>query len=204
MILKGKKVTLRPIEESDLELLRFMINDPEIEKMTVKNNLPVSEYEQRKWFETYGKCTDELLRLMIETEKDGTVGMVCLGDFDWVNRVAHRTDIKIVESKITESGIAIDTMNTLFKYAFDELNLNRIEGSVLDYNERAIAMNKMIGYEFEGVKRQAVYKNGRYHDLLMVSMLREDFREGARKVRKREQQAKEKQQTDSQNQCGTV
>lgn len=193
MILKGKKVTLRAIEESDLDLLRYMINDPEIESTTVGSSFPVSQYEQRKWFEAHGKSTNEMIRLIIETERDGAVGMVTLGGFDWVNRVAHRSGIKLVQTKITESGIAIDAINTLFKYAFDELNLNRIEGCVLDYNEQAIAMNKMIGYEFEGVQRQAVYKNGRYHDLLLLSMLREDFREGARKVRKREQQEKEKQ-----------
>lgn len=187
MILKGKKVTLRAIEESDLEILRELMNDPDVEKMTAGRNFPVSSFEQRKWFEINGKSTDKLLRLVIETEKDGAVGTVCIGDFDWINRVAHRTDIKIMESRVTESGIAVDAMNTLFKYAFDVLNLNRVEGSVLDYNKPAIAMAKMIGYEFEGTQRQAVYKNGEYHDLILLSMLRDDYREGVRKVRKREQ-----------------
>ena len=175
MIIKGKKVTLRAVEESDIELLRTLINAPEIERTVVGRSFPVSSYQQKKWFEEYGHSTDQLLRLIIETEKDGAV-----------NRVAHRSDIKILPSKVTESGIAVDAMNTLFKYAFDELNLNRIEGSVLDYNEQAIAMNQLIGYEFEGRQRQAVYKNGEYHDLILLSMLKEDFKEGARKVRKRE------------------
>lgn len=190
MILKGKKVTLRAVEESDLELLQFMINDPEIERMTVKGNFPVSKYEQRKWFEAYGKSTSDLLRLIIETEKDGAVGMVTLGDFDWVNRVAHRSDIKMKTSIVTESGVALDALNTLLRYAFDELNLNRVEGRVIDYNEESIALQKLVGFEFEGVQRQAVYKNGSYHDVFLLSMLREDFREGARKVRLREQKEK--------------
>ena len=45
MILKGKKVTLRAVEESDIEMLRELINDPEIEKMTVGKSFPVSSYE---------------------------------------------------------------------------------------------------------------------------------------------------------------
>ena len=187
MIIKGKKVVLRAVEESDMDLLRTLINDPEIEKTVVGRSFPVSSYQQRKWFEEHGHSTEKLLRLIIETEKDGAIGTVSLGEFDWINRVAHRSDIKILSSKVTENGVAVDAMNTLFKYAFDELNLNRIEGSVLDYNEQAIAMNKLLGYEFEGRQRQAVYKDGEYHDLILLSMLKEDFKEGARKVRKREQ-----------------
>ncbi len=191
MILKGNKVTLRAVEEEDQELLRTLINDPKIERTVVGKSFPVSSYQQRKWFEAHGGSNNDLLRLVIETEKDGAVGMVCMGEFDWINRVAHRTDIKILPSKVTDSGVAIDAMTTLFRYAFDELNLNRIEGGVLDYNEQAIAMNKLLGYEFEGVQRQAVYKNGKYHDLILLSMLKEDFREGARKVRRREQKERE-------------
>lgn len=190
MILRGKKVTLRAVEESDLDLLKELINSAEIENMTVGRNFPVSSYQQKKWFEEHGNSTDDLLRLIIETEKDGAVGMVCLGEFDWINRVAHRSDIKILQSRVTESGIAVDAMNTLFNYAFNELNLNRVEGRVLDYNEQSMALSKLIGYEFEGVQRQAVYKNGQYHDLILLSMLKEDFIEGARKVRKREQESK--------------
>lgn len=187
MILKGKKVTLRAVEESDMELLWFMINDPEIEKMTVGRNYPVSKYEQRKWFETHGKSTNDLIRLMIETEKDGTVGMISLGDFDWINRVAHDLGIKVMSSKITESGITLDAANTLLKYAFDELNLNRIEAYTLDYNKQALALQKLHGYKFEGVLRQAVYKGGEYHDLIVSSILRDEFRMGARKIRKAEE-----------------
>lgn len=193
MVLKGKKVTLRAIEESDLELLREMINDPEIGKMTVGSSLPVSKYEQQKWFETHGKSTNEMIRLIIETEKDGAVGMITLGGFDWVNRVAHTSGIKIMASKVTESGVAVDAVNTLLKYAFDELNLNRVESRILDYNKQSQALIEMLGYKHEGVLRQAVYKGGEYHDLIISSMLREEYKIGARKIRMQELKAKEKE-----------
>ncbi len=175
MVLRGRKVTLRAIEESDLELLKELLNDPEIESTVVGRSFPVSSYQQKKWFEKNGGSTDELLRLIIETEKDGAVGMVCLGEFDWINRVAHRSDIKILSSKVTDSGIAIDAMITLLGYGFVELNLNRIEGSAFTYNKRADALNKYLGFEVEGIKRQAVYKNGKYRDLYMLAILKEDF-----------------------------
>ena len=51
MNLKGKKVFLRAIEKEDLEFLREMINDPEMEKNVGGWSFPISKYEQEKWYE---------------------------------------------------------------------------------------------------------------------------------------------------------
>lgn len=180
MILKGRKVVLRAVEEKDLELLRELTNDPEIENMVVGYAYPVSEKQQEIWYEKHLK-TDDPLRWMIDTEKDGTVGTVTLGGFDWKNRAAHLTGIKLKTELITDSGIAVDALYTVVKYGFDELNLNRIEGSYLDYNKQSMAMNRMVGFKDEGCFRQAVYKNGEYHDLIPTAILKEDYLKRRRK-----------------------
>ena len=46
MILKGKKVRLRAIEQEDLEFVRSLINDPEIEKTIVGWALPISRNDE--------------------------------------------------------------------------------------------------------------------------------------------------------------
>ncbi len=174
MNLIGRKVTLRAIEERDLEFLQNLMNDPEISASVVGTAYPVSAVHQEHW---YQKIVDDdrTLRLIIETQKDGVVGTVIMGDFDWISRVAHSTGIKMDTSRVTESGIALDAMVTLFGYAFNELNLNRIEGSAMADNRQAMALNKLIGFTIEGTMRQAVYAGGKYHDLLMLGMLKEDF-----------------------------
>ena len=48
MNIKGKIVTLRAVELEDMELLRGMLNDPEMEKAVVGWSFPVSKYSQQK------------------------------------------------------------------------------------------------------------------------------------------------------------
>ena len=50
MNIKGKIVTLRAVELEDMELLRGMLNDPEMEKAVVGWSFPVSKYSQQKWY----------------------------------------------------------------------------------------------------------------------------------------------------------
>ena len=174
MNLIGRKVTLRAIEERDLDFLQNLMNNPETGSSVVGESFPVSAVHQSHWYQKIVD-DDETLRLIIETKKDGVVGTIIMGDFDWVSRVSHTTGIKLDVSKITESGIALDATITLLKYAFYELNLNRIEGSVMSDNVQAMALNKLVGYSVEGTKRQAVYRGGQYHDVLILGMLKVDF-----------------------------
>lgn len=174
MILRGRKVILRAIERKDLELLVDLFNDPAIEYMVVGYAPPVSYEQEERWFENNMNSTDPM-RWIIETQKDGAVGMVTMGDFDWKNRVAHTTGIKLKGEKVTESGIAVDALMTMFGYGFDELNLNRIEGNYLDYNKAAAALNKVVGLVIEGVQKEAVYKQGEYHDLVLTAILKSDY-----------------------------
>ena len=184
MILVGRKVILRAIEEEDLEFLKDLLNNPKTSATVVGTSFPVSSTHQKHWYDRIVD-DDSTLRLIIETKKDGVVGTVVMGDFDWVSRVSHSTGIKLDVEKVTESGIALDAMITLFDYGFHELNLNRIEGSVLTDNKQAIAMTKLLGYTIEGTLRQAVFRNGQYHDVYMLGMLKDEFE-------KRHQRTKEK------------
>jgi len=174
MILKGNIVTLRPIEEDDLEFVREMFNNPDIEAMVVGWSWPVSRYQQRKWFE---KISDDFnsMRFIIETTKDGVVGVQMLNKLDFKNRVATTGGIKIGKKNLREKGIGFDTGMTLFRYLFDELQMNRVDSCVIGYNSASIKLVEKQGYKLEGVRRRYVYKNGEYHDLLLYGLLREDY-----------------------------
>ncbi len=174
MELYGKKVKLRAIEESDLEMLRSMKNDPWTEEMVVGWCPPISTAMQKKWFDSISLDNNKML-FVIETKEEGAVGYTCLINIDWKNRKANG-GIMIKNKRNMSKGIATDTYMTILRYAFMELNLNRINGSILDYNKASqhVLLDK-VGYHREGVQRQAIYKNGQYHDLIMIGILKEDY-----------------------------
>lgn len=174
MNIRGKIVTLRAIEQEDQEFLREMVNDPEIERMVGGYSFPVSKKQQQTWFDSNSN-SNNALRLIIETEKDGVVGLATIVNIDWKNRSAFH-GIKIGNSKIRSKGIGTDTVMAVMKYAFEELQLNRLDGTIIEYNEPSRKLYcERCGWTVEGKKRQAVFKLNEYHDELIVGILKDDY-----------------------------
>lgn len=174
MELHGKKVILRAVEEEDLEMLRELSNDPEFEKMVVGWSFPISKKDQAAWFANCKNGSDRL-RYTITTAEDGPVGMIGLRDIDWKNGVASGLGMRVAKKEIRTRGLATDAWMTLMRYAFEELRLNRINGSALEYNKPSLRVCEKVGFKVEGVQRQAVFKNGAFHNLVLLGCLRSDY-----------------------------
>lgn len=173
MILKGKKVTLRQIEQSDLNEIKELINDPEIENAIVGWSWPLSMKDEEQWFASFHNGSSAV-RYVIETEDEGFVGLTGLKDIDWKNGTAKTTGIRI-KTGVQGKGLAFDTYMTMFSYAFRELRLHRINTSAIEDNVKSIKFQEKIGLRREGLQREAIYKNGQYKNLITFGILAEEF-----------------------------
>ena len=176
MNIKGRVVTLRAIEEKDMDLLKDMLNDGEIEKLVGGWAFPISSYQQRKWYE--GSINnDKNVRLIIETEEDGAIGLATIVNIDWKNRVAFH-GIKLANKKYRARGIGTDSVMAIMRYAFEELQLNRLDGAIIEYNEGSKKLYcEKCGWKVEGIQRKKIFKSGQYYDRIMVGVLKEDYKE---------------------------
>lgn len=175
MNIRGKRVILRAMELEDCEMIRQMFNDAEIENLVVGWAFPVSKYAQEKWFEkNYNDQKNH--RFVIETEEDGPVGIATLTDIDWKNRKATH-GIKLANRKNRAKGIGTDSVMAIMRYAFEELQLNRLEGSWFNTNSASKNMYIKLGWREEGIRRQAIFKQGEYRDLVDVGVLKSDYYE---------------------------
>ena len=174
MIIKHGCATLRAIEEKDFDLLFETINSPEIENQTGGWNLPVSTHEQKQWMLSH-RNTEKSIRLMIELENGHTIGMVTLSNIDWKNRVAfiHYKVRNSLEGRI--KGDMQDAVIGMLGYAFMELGMNCIEGSIMCSNTFSRKLAKKVGFTEDGILRQRIYKNGKYHDKVEISILRDEY-----------------------------
>ncbi|MBQ3559429.1 MAG: GNAT family N-acetyltransferase [Agathobacter sp.] len=173
MYIKGRVVTIRGIEKEDLPLLKDLMNSVEVENMTVRDHFPISMYQEEQWYMsniTKSTCN----KYIIETEKDGAVGMISIEDIDWRNR-SFQVPLKILPSKCSQVGIGVDAHMAMLRYAFDQMQMHRAFGVTLEYNQASLNMQRLCGYTVEGRKRSAVYKNGKYHDLILTSLLRDEY-----------------------------
>jgi RimJ/RimL family protein N-acetyltransferase len=66
-------------------------------------------------------------------------------------------------------------MRVLLRYAFTELNLFRVSLNVFGYNQRAIRSYEKAGFVIEGCQRQALRRDGQYHDLVFMGVLRDEW-----------------------------
>ena len=176
MNIKGKVVTLRAIEESDMDLLKNMLNDEEIERLVGGWAFPISSYQQRKWYED-NINNNKNVRFIIETKEDGAIGLATLTNIDWKNRVAFH-GIKLANKKYRARGIGTDSVMAIMRYAFNELQLNRLDGAIIEYNEGSKKLYcEKCGWKVEGIQRKKIFKSGRYYNRIIVGILKEDYEE---------------------------
>jgi RimJ/RimL family protein N-acetyltransferase len=168
----GEKVLLRAIEVSDKDTLLDIINDSETEHSLGGWSFPVSKLSQEEWIKNQ-KQNQHILRCMIsEKEQNKIVGTVILSDIDYKNGTAE-IHIKLVKD-IRGKGYGHDTVKTLVNYAIDELRLNCVYAHVNNYNTPSLNLFKKCGFVQEGILRSRVFKKGEYHDVVVLSKLKED------------------------------
>lgn len=174
----GERVRLRAPERSDLSQFVEWFNDPEVRE-GILMILPLSLAREEKWFDDMIKKPEEEQVLVIEIELEekwiiiGTCGFF---GFDWRCRSAE-VGIVIGEKTYWNQGYGTETMRMMLKHGFDSLNLNRIALDVYDSNRRAIRAYEKAGFIREGIKRQGMFKDGRYIDIIMMSVLRSEWKE---------------------------
>lgn len=131
-------------------MLRELSNSQDFEKMVVGWAFPISKKDEQEWYAGIRNGLENL-RYTITTEEDGAVGMIGLRDIDWKNGVATGGGMRIASRKLRTKGLATDAWMTLMRYAFNELRLNRVNGSALEYNQASLRVCKKVGFKVEGV-----------------------------------------------------
>ena len=102
------------------------------------------------------------------------VGNLGLHNIDWRCRSAE-AGIFIGDKTRWNNGYGTEAMLLLLKHGFNTLNLNRIALDVYETNPRAVRCYEKAGFVNEGRKRQGMYKDGKYIDILQMSVLRDDW-----------------------------
>lgn len=174
MNIRGKFITLRAIEEEDLELLHRWANDPDIWYQLGGWHFPTNKNEQKIWFA--GLDSNSLdQRFAIETKEDGLIGTANLVDIDWKNNHAFH-GMMIGDKDIRGKGYGVDTIMTIMRYAFEELHLKRLDGSMIEYNQTSLNIYlKRCGWRIEGQQREWYFRKNRYWDRINVGVTKSDY-----------------------------
>ena len=171
--MQGKLVRLRAYEKSDADALFRWFADAEVTRWLGPPNFP-SRAQQEKFIELASAGGDDAKYFAIETLDGRLVGDTGIRFIDWKSRKAEFF-ITIGEKHCWDKGFGTDALRIVIRLAFDRMNLNRLWLSVLADNARAVRCYEKCGFVREGLLRQESFVDGKYRDVHLMGLLREDY-----------------------------
>lgn len=172
-MLQGKITQLRALERDDMPLLQKWMNDSEL-TYWLGPRAPISLEEQNHWFDLL-LANPSKRKLMIEDLEGNAIGLVSLMNINYKDNCAE-FGIYLGENNSLGKGYGKDATETMLRFAFRELGLNRIYLFVLQENARAIKSFESCGFTQDAVLRESMFFNGIYHNQVLMSILHSEFK----------------------------
>jgi len=173
--IEGRTVFLRPLEPADYgeRMLRWA-DDREVTRYLVRGTYPLTREQHLHRYEELIASPTDLEMAIVSSDDDETVGVAGLHQID---RLARSAEFRVLigERGRWGKGIGTEVLQLLVAYAFEVLNLNKVWLGVNEANEGAVKSYEKAGFEREGVLRQEIYRNGRYYDVVRMSILRNEY-----------------------------
>lgn len=117
-----------------------------------------------------GNSTDLLFVIIYKNETGGLIGFK---EIDFFNR---KLEIGYwLSEPLQGKGIVLRSCETLIKYAFEKMGMNRIQIKVGVGNIKSSKIPKKLNFTFEGIQRESENLNGRLHDLEVYSLLKQEW-----------------------------
>ena len=166
---------LRELEKGDLSTINKWRNDKALIDCLGAPYRYINLEVDENWYTSYRLNRSSVVRCAITEDKDDEIlGLVSLTNINFQNQSAV-FHIMIGENENQNRGMGTFAVRTMLRHAFYNLNLHRVELSVLASNFRAIHLYEKCGFVREGIKRKCNYKNGEFVDMHIYSILKEEF-----------------------------
>lgn len=175
-MLKGKKVRLRELRKEDLEVINEIANEEDvIINLSTRIPAPMPLGVEQSWFEGYIKnFGKDFVQFVIEKQDGTAIGKCGTGHIDWKNACAT-VWIFIGKDENRGKGYGTEALSLFVSFIFEEMNMNRVQLLVFDYNKRAISSYEKIGFVVEGEYKQEIFRYGRYNNVYQMSILKREY-----------------------------
>lgn len=170
-------VLFRDFEERDIDFIYKCKNDERLNSMIVGQYHPFSYEDAVKWvhgcmgehdtYKFWAICTND--------DEKRIVGWVSLSNIDKMNQSACFHGI-VIGDKLYRDGTAwIESYLFIYHYVFETLSFNRLYGSNIEDQKASTCIGYAMFEIPEGIARQAIYKNGKYNNVIYMSILKDEY-----------------------------
>lgn len=173
--MEHSRIRLRALTSTDLQMTLAWHNQEDIVDLYAGHPFPINHEMEQKWYDKVLTSNIPATVFGIElSDSSELIGISILRDIDLLNRSAE-TAIYIGNISERGKGLSKEALCQTLHFGFNSLGLHRIWLKVRNDNIAAYSLYKKIGFRDEGVLREAVYKQGCYHDLNILSLLSSEF-----------------------------
>jgi RimJ/RimL family protein N-acetyltransferase len=166
----GERICLKPLKKKDMKSMAKWHNDPEIMKYIAFTKILSIDY-WLDWFEKMISNQNSLYFGITKNDDNQLIGYIHLEQILWDHKLCKDIGIVIGEKNEWDKGYGTEAMNLLIDFAFNKLDLHRLELLTLDFNKRGMNVWEKCGFKVEGIMKKARIVNGKWHDVIFMALL---------------------------------
>lgn len=174
-ILRTPRLILRKLLKSDADDMFEYAGNPAVTKYLLWDAHASKKYTLRylSYLQSRYKVGEFYDWAIVEIQSGKMIGTCGFTSFDLPNNSAEVG--YVLNPTYWHRGIAAEALREMLHYAFEVLQLNRVEARYMLGNENSRRVMEKVGMTFEGVSREAVFTKGRYASVGTCSVLRNEF-----------------------------
>jgi UDP-4-amino-4,6-dideoxy-N-acetyl-beta-L-altrosamine N-acetyltransferase len=164
---------LRKVLTDDLEMVMRWRMLPEVTQY-MYSDPQLTLVDQTRWLERINS-TGKDSAWIIELDQPRTpVGLLSLSEMDTVHQRCAWA-YYIADPAARGKGLAKPLECNVYDYVFERLGFNRLWCEVFSSNDRVVALHERFGSKVEGMLRQHIFKNGQFHDVVRMAVLKDEW-----------------------------
>jgi len=165
----NKDLSIIILEEKHIQNLRKARNMRAIWHY-LSNSFLINEIQQIEWFKK--QSLDNTKQYFVILVKDEFAGCIWYEEWDKINRQC-RIGL-FIHPKFQRKNIGYKISKLFLNYLFNDLNLHRIWLLCLESNKKAIKLWEKLGFKEEGIQKEAIWRDGKYHNYIMMGLLEKE------------------------------
>ena len=182
-LFESKRIQLRSLSEEDAASFSRWSEDGEyLRGLDTDFAKPRNTEFYKKQIQSFEDASDVLEFGIYLTQNQQLIGFISLHSIEWNNQIASMA-IGIGEADYRKNGYGSEAIRLLLNYAFNELNLHKVELDVISNNDNAIYCYQKNGFETEGVAKEAILRDNQRFDRIYMGVLAKDWRESTSELK---------------------